>query len=75
MRNHASQLTIGIEHNPIRAGALAPIKHLLFQDRKLVPRPADGEVEALVVVVLVRVVVVADRLALRQVVAAGALRG
>lgn len=56
MRNQTRQVPIIIENDTIRTGTATVIRLAVRQDRELVIRPRHGEVEALVVMVLVRVV-------------------
>ena len=57
MRNQHVQLATLIKDNPVRPRRAACINSMARQDGELVPRPGGGKVEALVVVVLVRVAV------------------
>lgn len=62
MRNQPGQLVILIENHPVRSRRATIIRVTPRQDRELVVGRADREVNVLVVVVLVRVVAVADGL-------------
>ena len=56
MRNDAREVPVAIEHDPIGTGAATGVDLEGVQDGELVVGPSDGrEVEALIVVVLVRV--------------------
>lgn len=56
--NHTSQLITSVENNTVRAGRTTIVHIVIAQDRELVVGSGNGEVEALVVVVDVRVAVV-----------------
>lgn len=60
VRNHASQLALGIEHNTIRTRASASVHLIAAQDRELLIRPGHVKVDSLIVILSVRVVVAAD---------------
>lgn len=57
MRNHTRQFIVSVENHAIRSGRATSINIVVAHDRILVVSAADGEVESLIVVVLVRVVV------------------
>lgn len=57
MRNHARQLPVFVENDPIRPGTPTIILFKVAQDGELLVRSGDGEVKALVIVVFVRVLV------------------
>lgn len=75
MRNQPGQLIILIEHHTIRPGRTPRVCLARRQNRELVVRWLHGEVEALIVVVDVRVMASADGLAFSMVVVAGLLGG
>lgn len=56
MGNHTRQLAAIVEHNTVRTGAATIVHVVVGQDGEFIVRPGDGEVEILVVVVLVRIV-------------------
>lgn len=60
VRYHASQLTLGVEHNTIRTGASTSVHLVAAQNRELLIRPGHVKVDSLIVVLSVRVVVAAD---------------
>lgn len=60
MRNHASQLTLGVEHNTIRAGASTGVHIVAAQNRELLIRTRHVKVNSLIVVLSVRIVVAAN---------------
>lgn len=64
MRDQTRQLILLIEHHAVRTRRSATVDLAGAEDRELVVGRVHGEVKVLVVVVLVRVLVVADRLAL-----------
>jgi hypothetical protein len=57
MRNNARKLVILVEDHTVRTGRAATVDAARAQDRELIVGGGDAEVEALVVVVDVRVVV------------------
>lgn len=63
MRNHTGKLAGAVENDTVRAGAAAAVHIVVLEHGELVPGAGGGKVEALVVVVLVRVLVCAQRLA------------
>ena len=71
MRNKPSQLIILIENHPIRTRRTTGVCLPRAQNRELIVSWWNGEVNVLVVVVLVRVVATADGLALLVVVVTG----
>ena len=70
MRHQILKRTTPRKNHPIRARRPPRINLIAAQNRELVIRPRIREVEPLVVVLRVRVMIVADRLALFEVVAA-----
>ena len=73
MRDQPRQLIILIEDHTVRTRRTAIVDLSGAEDRELVVGRVHGEVKVLVVVVLVRVLVVADRLTLLVQVEAGLL--
>lgn len=63
MGNQTSQLIVTVEHHTVRARRTTVVGLSGAQNRPLIVRRVHREVEALVVVILVRVVVAADGLA------------
>jgi hypothetical protein len=57
MRDRASKISIAVENHSVGSGAAAGVDLEAAQNGELVPGAADGEVKALVVAVLVRVVI------------------
>ena len=75
MSNHTSQLIVLVEHHTVRTGRTAAVNISGAQNRPLIVRRRHREVEALVVVVLVRVAVAADGLAVLVQLVTGSLGG
>lgn len=75
MRDKASQLIFLIEDHPIRTRRTTGVCLPRAENRELIVRRWDGEINVLVVVVLVRVVATADGLASLVVVVTGFSRG
>lgn len=73
VRNHTRQLIITIENNTVRTRRTTSVRLAALENRELVVRAGNGEIETLVVVVGVRVAVVG--LAGRVQVVAGGLGG
>lgn len=57
MRNHTRQFIVSVENHPIRSGRATSINIVVAHDRILVVGAANREIEAFIVVVLMRVVV------------------
>ena len=55
MRNQPREIPTPIENHPIRPRTPPRVDIVVIQNRELIVRPGDREIEALVVVVLVRV--------------------
>jgi hypothetical protein len=62
MGDQTRQLVVAVEHHTIRSGATATVDMVGAQDGEFIPRAIHGKVEALVVVVLVRVLVRSESL-------------
>lgn len=75
MCNNTSQLIIAVEDNAVRTRGTTSVGPSGAQDRPLIVGAGDGEVEALVVVVLVGIVVAADGLVRGVQLIAGFLSG
>ena len=75
MGDGAGVLAVLVEDDPVRARRAAGVGVEATQDRELLVRAGDGEVEALPVVEGVRVVVAADRLAVLEQAVGGCLVG
>ena len=59
MRDGTGELTLGVEHDTVRAGAAAGVNLERVEDGELLVRPAGAEAKALAVVKGVGVVVAA----------------